>query len=317
MRTFRAVSQIEEIHEVSRWDEGYATAFGCSSGRIRSDTVLQEGMSPIKHSSSQQMTPVGSDEFSSTTWISGNNPRMRIFIQDYFLALNSHNDGVNAVKDFYSKRQSVKSPVQRDFSRRSSRNIGAGTTAAGALVRAACAGEQRWLAPSLLRPADGQSTISARTGRPPLSPTFAGKAVGSPSSPRNSIASGTRACFDGLSVESASCQGHSLLGSWRLDVGTRPGLPASRLFQHATEHTSGSSCSKKETRKLTLPTKSTDADLAKLLSSGSFGNLEVPEPRCSPKWTNGHAAEFLIKLPILKYLNLCRPSFQRQAGLIL
>lgn len=33
----------------------------------------------------------------------GNNPKMRLLVQDYFLALNSHNDGRQAVKDFVHK----------------------------------------------------------------------------------------------------------------------------------------------------------------------------------------------------------------------
>lgn len=55
-------------------------------------------------------------------------------------------------------------------------------------------------------------------------------------------------------------------------------------------------------RKLTLPSKSTDADLAVLLSGGSFGNLEW----LSLAFTNitSASADFLIKLPSLKYLNL-------------
>uniref|UniRef100_A0A8P0NZL8 C-Maf inducing protein n=1 Tax=Canis lupus familiaris TaxID=9615 RepID=A0A8P0NZL8_CANLF len=54
--------------------------------------------------------------------------------------------------------------------------------------------------------------------------------------------------------------------------------------------------------RLTLPSKSTDADLARLLSSGSFGNLE----NLSLAFTNvtSACAEHLIKLPSLKQLNL-------------
>ncbi|KAI2653450.1 C-Maf-inducing protein [Labeo rohita] len=54
--------------------------------------------------------------------------------------------------------------------------------------------------------------------------------------------------------------------------------------------------------RLTLPSKSTDADLARLLSSGSFGNLE----NLSLAFTNvtSACAEQLIKLPSLKQLNL-------------
>jgi hypothetical protein len=55
-------------------------------------------------------------------------------------------------------------------------------------------------------------------------------------------------------------------------------------------------------KKLTLPSRSTDNDLAKLLSSGSFGNLEC----LSLAFTNvtSACAEQLIKLPALRYLNL-------------
>ena len=55
-------------------------------------------------------------------------------------------------------------------------------------------------------------------------------------------------------------------------------------------------------RKLTLPSRSTDNDLAKLLSSGSFGNLEC----LSLAFTNvtSACAEHLIKLPALRYWNL-------------
>lgn len=55
-------------------------------------------------------------------------------------------------------------------------------------------------------------------------------------------------------------------------------------------------------RKLTLPSRSTDNDLANLLSSGSFGNLEC----LSLAFTNvtSACAEHLIKLPSLRYLNL-------------
>jgi hypothetical protein len=53
---------------------------------------------------------------------------------------------------------------------------------------------------------------------------------------------------------------------------------------------------------LTLPSRSTDADIAQLLSCGSFGNLEV----LSLAFTHvtSACAEQLIKLPSLKYLNL-------------
>ena len=55
-------------------------------------------------------------------------------------------------------------------------------------------------------------------------------------------------------------------------------------------------------KKLTLPSKSTDADLAKMLSSGSFGNLEC----LSLAFTHvtSACADDLIKLPSLRYLNL-------------
>uniref|UniRef100_A0A8C4RC17 C-Maf inducing protein n=1 Tax=Eptatretus burgeri TaxID=7764 RepID=A0A8C4RC17_EPTBU len=54
--------------------------------------------------------------------------------------------------------------------------------------------------------------------------------------------------------------------------------------------------------RLTLPSKSTDADLAKLLGSGSFGNLES----LSLAFTHvtGASAHLLIKLPALRHLNL-------------
>ncbi|CAF1117258.1 unnamed protein product [Rotaria sordida] len=60
-------------------------------------------------------------------------------------------------------------------------------------------------------------------------------------------------------------------------------------------------------RKLTLPSRSTDNDLAKLLSSGSFGNLEC----LSLAFTNvtSACAEHLIKLPALRYLNLWSTQF--------
>ncbi|MGH0122480.1 UNVERIFIED_CONTAM: hypothetical protein FKN15_005398 [Acipenser sinensis] len=59
--------------------------------------------------------------------------------------------------------------------------------------------------------------------------------------------------------------------------------------------------------RLTLPSKSTDADLARLLSSGSFGNLE----NLSLAFTNvtSVCAEQLIKLPSLKQLNLWSTQF--------
>ncbi|PSN46032.1 hypothetical protein C0J52_15799 [Blattella germanica] len=60
-------------------------------------------------------------------------------------------------------------------------------------------------------------------------------------------------------------------------------------------------------RKLTLPSRSTDADIARLLSCGSFGNLEV----LSLAFTHvtSACAEQLIKLPSLKYLNLWATQF--------
>jgi hypothetical protein len=60
-------------------------------------------------------------------------------------------------------------------------------------------------------------------------------------------------------------------------------------------------------RKLTLPSRSTDADLAKLLLSGCFGNLEC----LSLAFTNvtSACAEHRIKLPALKYLNLWSTQF--------
>lgn len=60
-------------------------------------------------------------------------------------------------------------------------------------------------------------------------------------------------------------------------------------------------------RKLTLPSRSTDEDLAKLLLSGSFGNLEC----LSLAFTNvtSACAEYLIKLPSLRYLNLWCTKF--------
>ncbi|XP_052008480.1 C-Maf-inducing protein-like [Xyrauchen texanus] len=59
--------------------------------------------------------------------------------------------------------------------------------------------------------------------------------------------------------------------------------------------------------RLTLPSKSTDADLARLLISGSFGNLE----NLSLAFTNvtSACAEQLIKLPSLKQLNLWSTQF--------
>ncbi|CAL4066694.1 unnamed protein product, partial [Meganyctiphanes norvegica] len=60
-------------------------------------------------------------------------------------------------------------------------------------------------------------------------------------------------------------------------------------------------------RKLTLPSRSTDADVHRLLSSGSFGNLEC----LSLAFTRvtSACAEQLIKLPTLRYLNLWATQF--------
>ena len=60
-------------------------------------------------------------------------------------------------------------------------------------------------------------------------------------------------------------------------------------------------------RKLTLPSRSTDNDLANLFASGSFGNLEC----LSLAFTNvtSACAEHLIKLPSLRYLNLWSTQF--------
>ncbi len=55
-------------------------------------------------------------------------------------------------------------------------------------------------------------------------------------------------------------------------------------------------------KKLTLPSKSTDADLAKMLSSGSFGNLECLSLAFTQ--VSSACAKDLIKLPSLRYLNL-------------
>jgi hypothetical protein len=60
-------------------------------------------------------------------------------------------------------------------------------------------------------------------------------------------------------------------------------------------------------RKLTLSSRSTDADLAKILLSGSFGNLEC----LSLAFTNvtSACASYLIRLPSLRYLNLWSTKF--------
>lgn len=55
-------------------------------------------------------------------------------------------------------------------------------------------------------------------------------------------------------------------------------------------------------KKLTLPSKSTDNDLAKMLSSGSFGNLECLSLAFTQ--VTSACAHELIKLPSLRYLNL-------------
>uniref|UniRef100_T1J4Y4 C-Maf-inducing protein PH domain-containing protein n=1 Tax=Strigamia maritima TaxID=126957 RepID=T1J4Y4_STRMM len=60
-------------------------------------------------------------------------------------------------------------------------------------------------------------------------------------------------------------------------------------------------------RKLTLPSRSTDADVAKLLSCGSFGNLECLSLAFTQ--VTSACAEQLIKLPSLKYLNLWSTQF--------
>ncbi|XP_074646959.1 C-Maf-inducing protein-like [Tubulanus polymorphus] len=60
-------------------------------------------------------------------------------------------------------------------------------------------------------------------------------------------------------------------------------------------------------KKLTLPSKSTDADLARLLSSGSFGNLECLSLAFT-QVTSACAGD-LIKLPSLRYLNLWSTQF--------
>lgn len=60
-------------------------------------------------------------------------------------------------------------------------------------------------------------------------------------------------------------------------------------------------------RKLSLPSRSTDADLIKLLSCGSFGNLET----LSLAFTHitSASAAYLIKLPSLRSLNLWSTQF--------
>lgn len=60
-------------------------------------------------------------------------------------------------------------------------------------------------------------------------------------------------------------------------------------------------------RKLTLPSRSTDADVAKLLSCGSFGNLECLSLAFTQ--VTSVCAEQLIKLPSLRYLNVWSTQF--------
>lgn len=60
-------------------------------------------------------------------------------------------------------------------------------------------------------------------------------------------------------------------------------------------------------KKLTLPSKSTDADLAKMLSSGSFGNLECLSLAFTQ--VTSACAKDLVKLPSLRYLNLWSTQF--------
>ncbi|XP_039276541.1 C-Maf-inducing protein isoform X4 [Nilaparvata lugens] len=67
-------------------------------------------------------------------------------------------------------------------------------------------------------------------------------------------------------------------------------------------------------RKLTLPSRSTDSDVIRLLSVGAFGNLEC----LSLAFTHvtSACAEHLIKLPALRYLNLWATKFG-DAGLMM
>ncbi|KAL0279312.1 UNVERIFIED_CONTAM: hypothetical protein PYX00_000901 [Menopon gallinae] len=71
---------------------------------------------------------------------------------------------------------------------------------------------------------------------------------------------------------------------------------------------------KRGPRKLTLPSRSTDVDVAKLLSSGSFGNLEC----LSLAFTHvtSSCAHQLIQLPTLRCLNLWATHFG-DAGLVI
>lgn len=66
-------------------------------------------------------------------------------------------------------------------------------------------------------------------------------------------------------------------------------------------------------KKLTLPTRSTDNDVIRLLSAGAFGNLEC----LSLAFTHvtSACAEHIIKLPALRYLNLWATQFG-DAGLL-
>ena len=65
-------------------------------------------------------------------------------------------------------------------------------------------------------------------------------------------------------------------------------------------------------KKLTLPSKSTDTDLAKMLSSGSFGNLECLSLAFTQ--VTSACAHELIKLPSLRYLNLWSTQVSRCCG---
>ncbi|XP_046914487.2 C-Maf-inducing protein-like [Dermatophagoides farinae] len=60
-------------------------------------------------------------------------------------------------------------------------------------------------------------------------------------------------------------------------------------------------------KKLTLPSRSTDADLARLLSAGSFGDLESLSLAFTQ--VTSASAHHLIKLPSLRYLNLWSTQF--------
>ncbi|GFN79289.1 C-maf-inducing protein, partial [Plakobranchus ocellatus] len=63
-------------------------------------------------------------------------------------------------------------------------------------------------------------------------------------------------------------------------------------------------------KKLTLPSKSTDYDLTRLLSSGCFGNLECLSLAFTQ--VTSTCAQDLIKLPSLRYLNLWSTQFGDQ-----